>query len=202
MTTKILPITTLSDYVAAIGNAYVYAAADPTLATSWDLLGITEGEIQVDESFQFNDYKLPEWTGDAVHLRNLDGVSIKLTIPLIWGNSALYTLVNPIGDLGGGRSAPTAVTTMTLLVLPQTEVSTGLSNGADGQTWTPVAPTHALWIHKATFEPGNYAFKHGDGGKVIRSVGVIGMFDDTKPEGEKIYTRGSPYAAGVTTYRI
>jgi hypothetical protein len=194
------PIGNISAYVSALGKAYVYVASDPTNAASWALLGLTEGEVQADEKFMFNDLKLPEWTGDAVHERMIDGQDIVITIPLIWGDATLYDKIAPSGSKGGGRSRPQSVTTKTVLIIPTKEVSTGLSY--DGATWTPTAPNHAIWLHKASFEPGSYAFKHGDGGKVIRQVGVHPLFDDTKPEGQKLYTIGNPAAQGITTYRV
>lgn len=194
------PISDLSEYINALGKAYVYTAITPTSAASWALLGITEGDVQVEEGFQYNDYKLPEWTGDAVHERNVDGQSMKVVVPLIWGNSALYDTIAPSGTQGGGRSKPIAVETRTVLIIPAKEVGEGLSY--DGTVWTPAAPAHAVWIHRAAFEPGSYSFKHGDGGKVIRSVGIMALFDDTKPEGQKLYTVGNPVTQGVTTYRV
>lgn len=194
------PVSDLSTYVQAIGTAYVFLSDDPTDEATWELLGITEGEIQVDEQFQFNDYKLPEWTGEAVHARNVDGQSISITIPLVWGDPAAYDKVAPLGVKGGGRSVPQAVETRTVLIVPRSEVGEGLE--FDGATWTPAAPVHAIWLHKATFAPGQYAFKHADGGKMIRSIVVMPMFDNTKPEGQKLYTIGDVNAQGITTYRV
>jgi hypothetical protein len=199
---SVTPITNLSTYAKALGKAYCYVTSTPATAASWNLLGITEGDIAVEEKFQYNDYKLPEWTGDAIHSRDVDGSDIAITLPLIWGDSSLYDLVHPLGEKGGGRSAPTNVVPKTVLIVSLDEVGAGLSNGADGQTWTPAEPVHAIWLHKAIFEPGPYAFKHSDGGKVIRSVIVRPMFDSTQPEGQMLYTIGDPYAQGVTTYRI
>lgn len=196
----ISPINNLSEFVNALGKAYIYTTDTPTVAGSWNLLGITEGDIQVDESFQYNDYKLPEWTGDAVHARQIDGQALKVTAPLIWGNAYLYDTVAPSGAKGGGRSAPVDVTTHTVLIIPALEVGDSLAY--DGAAWSPAAPAHALWIHKATFEPGSYSFKHGDGGKVIRSIGITAMFDDNRPEGQKLYTIGDPVPQGITTYRL
>lgn len=194
------PVSSISGYVSALGKAYIYVASDPTNAASWALLGLTEGEVQADEKFMFNDFKLPEWTGDAIHSRDLDGQDITMTIPLIWGDATLYDKVAPSGAKGGGRSKPMAVVTKTVLIIPTKEVGTGLTY--DGASWTPSAPNHAIWLHKATFEPGSYAFKHGDGGKVIRQIGVRPLFDDTKPEGQKLYTIGNVIAQGITTYRV
>ena len=96
------PITSLSAYINAIGKAYVFSAVDPTSAASWQLLGITEGEIMVTETFKYNDFTLPEWTGDAIHERDIDGQHLVCQVPLIWGNADLYDKVAPSGARGGG----------------------------------------------------------------------------------------------------
>lgn len=194
------PISDLSTYVQAIGTAYVYVSSDPTNAANWELLGITEGEIAVDEQFQTNDFTLPEWTGAAVHERKIDGQSISLNVPLIWGDPTLYDKVAPTAVKGGGHSRPQEVITKTVLIIPRGEVGDGLSY--NGTVWSPAAPDHAIWLHRATFMPGGYAFKHADGGKVIRQVTIMPLFDNTKPEGQKLYTIGNPAAQGITTYRV
>lgn len=194
------PVTSLSTYVQALGKAYIYVTSTPTTAGTWQLLGITEGEIQVNEKYTFNDYKLPEWTGEAIHARNVDGQGLDITVPLIWGDPTLYDTISPVGAKGGGRSAPTAVTSRTVCVIPQVEVGSGISY--NGTSWSPAAPNHAVWLHKATFEPGVYGFKNADGGKIIRPMTIHAMFDDTKPEGQKLYTIGNPVTQGITTYRV
>ncbi len=194
------PVSSLSTFIQAVGQAYVYITSTPTVAGSWALLGVTEGDIGLDEKYKFNDYVVPEWTGDTIHKRNVDGQTIQVTVPLIWGDSALYDSVSPTGSKGGGRSAPVPVSTKTVAIVPLTEVSTGLSY--NGTSWAPAAPVHALWIPRATFEPGNYAFKHADGGKVIRTITIHGMFDDTQPENHKVYTIGDFAAQGITTWRV
>lgn len=188
-------LTGLANYIKALGQAYVYIGAT-TPAGSLVSLGATEGEIQVEETFQYNDLKAPEWTGDAVHARKLDGQHIKVTVPIIMGDSALYTKIHPLGVKGGGRSKPTAVVPTTLLLAPFSEVDPSLAY--NGTVWTPAAPVHAVWIWKAIPTPGRYGFKHGDGGKVIREITFEAMFDDTKPEGQKLYSIGDPAAQGVT----
>lgn len=201
------PVSSLSSYVKAIGKAYVYVAVDPTSIASWALLGLTEGEIGVDEKFNFNDFKLTEWTGDTPHARTVDGQDLKVTVPLIWGDSTLYDTLSPTGAKGGGRSRPEPVVTRTALIIPVSEIGDGLKN-EDGTGWkdsgnnAATAPIHAIWIHKCTFEPGSYAFKNADGGKILRQIGLQAMFDDTKPEGQKVYTIGDPFTQGITTYRL
>lgn len=194
------PVTSLSTYVKALGVAYLYSTATPTVAGSWALLGITEGDIAVNEKFHPNDYKLPEWTGDAVHERNIDGQTVDITAPLVWGDATLYDTLAPLGAKGGGRSAPTAVVTRSVCIIPRFEVGTSL--GYDGTSWTPAAPAHAIWIHRATFLPGAYSFRNADGGKVMRHLTIEAMFDDTKPEGQKLYTIGDFATQGITTYRV
>lgn len=195
------PTNNVSAFIQAIGKAYIYTALDPTIASSWELLGLTEGDVGVDEKFAFNDYKLPEWTGDAIHERLVDGQDLTVTIPLIWGNADLYDKLAPLGVKGGGRSKPEKVVPRATLIIPIAEVGDGLAN--DGTGWTGgSAPVHSILLHRSTFEPGQYAFKHGDGGKVLRQIMVRPMFDDNKPEGQKLYTIGDPFAQGITTYRF
>jgi hypothetical protein len=310
------PITSLSAYIKAIGKAYAYVATDPTTPASWSLLGVTEGDIVIDEKFQYNDYKLPEWTGDAIHLREIDGQDLSITLPLHWGDSTLYNKVAASGAKGGGRTKPVAVSTYCFALIPYGEVGVGLSYQGTPLVATPAAPTlgsgvsgilatatyyvvvtavnaagetiksaeanvavtgpngsisvtppavagatafrayygtstgaqnkvvqnagtgaflitgsnaldtgyntppaaarllwsngvsvpaepvHAIWLHKATFEPGQYQLRHGEGGKTIRSIVVRPLFDDSKPEGQKLYTIGDPALQGITTYRV
>lgn len=193
------PINNLSELVARMGKAYVYVG-NPFVASSMTPLGVTEGEIGVDEQFQYNEFKLPEWTGDAVHEADVDGQSLNVTVPVIMGAADHYNKVHPLGVKGGGRSAPMAVVETSALIVPIKEVGSGLSY--DGTTWTPAAPEHAIWIWRATLKPGRYAFKHADGGKVIREVTITAMFDDARPEGQKLYTIGDPVTQGIGTVRL
>jgi hypothetical protein len=198
------PVNGLSAFVTAIGKAFVYVATDPTTASSWSLLGLTEGDVGVDEKFNFNDFKLPEWTGDAIHARTVDGQDITVSVPLIWGDGNLYDTLNPVGLRGGGRARPTAVVTRTCLIIPVSEIGNGLENstGLTSGYVGGAAPVHAVWIHKATFEPGQYAFSNKDAGKTLRSITVHAMYDDTRPDGQKLFTIGDPFAQGITDYRF
>lgn len=192
----VTPLTTLSDYIKALGRAYVYVGSTAT-AGGMAILGATEGEVQVDESFKYNDLKAPEWTGDALHESDVDGAALKVTVPLIMGDPNLYIKINPLGVKGGGRSKPTPVTTTTVLLLPFSEIDASLAFAAGA--WTPATPpVHAVWMWRARVMPGKYGFKHADGGKVIREVTFEAMFDDTKPEDHKLYTMGDPDDAGIT----
>lgn len=189
------PFNTLSNYIRALGQAYVYVGTAGSVG-GLAALGATEGEIVVEETFKYNDFTLPEWTGDTPHLRNLDGQTIKITIPLIFGDPAVYAKIYPDGSKGGGNSKPVAVSPTTLVIMPLTDIPSALSY--NGTVWAPAAPAHAVWVWKAVPTPGKYGFKHDAGGKVIREVVFEAMFDDTRVEGQKIYTLGDPVAQGVT----
>lgn len=193
------PLTSLSNYIKALGQAYVYVG-NPLATSGLAALGATEGEISVEESFDYNDLTAPEWTGKTVHTRMLDGQNVKITIPLIFGDPTIYAKIFPAGVKGGGRSKPTAVTTTSLVLMPFTDIPSTLSY--NGTTWAPAAPVHAVWLWRAVPTPGKYGFAHPNGGKIIRSIVFDALFDDTKPEGQKIYTLGDPVAQGVATLLI
>lgn len=192
-------ISGLSNYIRSMGKCYVFTGS-ATVTGGLTALGATEGEVQVEETFKYNDLTAPEWTGDAIHARDLDGQNIKITVPIIMGDPTLYNRISPIGVKGGGRSKPTPVTTTTLLLMPVKELTSTMS--LSGSTWTPTVPIHAVWLWKAVPMPGRWAFKHGDGGKVIREVVFEPLFDDTKPEGQKLYSLGDPVGQGVTGLAI
>ena len=196
---SISPLTNLSTYIQAIGTAYIYIGT--FTSGGLDPLGPTEGEISVDESFQYNDYTLPEWTGEALHNRDVDGASLAITAPMILGDTTLYDKLNPLGQAGSGYSRPQPVVTTSVLIVPRNQVpDAGLSLTAG--VWAPAAPDHCVFIWKATVEPARYAYRHQEGGKVIREVTFRPMFDDTMPEGYKLYTIGDPIAQGITGIEI
>lgn len=195
---------TLTEAVRAIGRAFVYAG-DPTTAGGMVALGATEGEIEVEEPESYNDLTLPEYTGEAVHERQVQHGSPLVTVPLILGptpdgsddGAAVYDKISSVGDgSGGGYSTQQPAVTTALLIVPESEVGDGLSFTVD--VWTPAAPVHAIWIWRASAEASNQPFRFADGGKVIRSVPFRGLVDRTKPEGHMLWTRGDPDAHGIT----
>lgn len=185
----------ISNYIKSMGQAYVFTGS-ATVAGGLVPLGATEGEIHVEETFKYNDLKAPEWTGDAVHARDLDGQNVKIKVPLIMGDTTIYDKLSPVGVRGGGRSKPTAVTTTTLVLVPLKEYNGPI--GYNGTVWTPAAPQHWVWLWKAVPMPGKYGFAHANGGKIIREIDFEPLFDDTKPEGQKLYSIGDPTTQGVT----
>lgn len=195
---SVTPLTSLANYIKSIGTAYVYTG-DLLTTGGLAVLGATEGELGVDEQFQMNNLTAPEWTGEAIHESNIDGSSIEVTVPLIMGDSALYDKISPYGTAGGGYSKPTPVVETGVFIVSRKEVpDAGLSLA--GGTWAPTAPLHYVIIPRAYIMPGRFAFKHQDGGKVIREVTIRAMFDDTRPEGGKLYTYGP--TADLTGFAI
>jgi hypothetical protein len=188
-------LTSLSNYIRSFGQAYVFVG-NPFATNGLTALGATEGEIQIEETFKYNDLTAPEWTGDTVHTRMVDGVSVKITVPLIFGDPTVYTKISPDGTKSGGFAKPQAVVTTSCVIMPFSDLASSLSY--NGTTWTPAAPTHAVWLWRSVPTPGRYAFKHDNGGKVIREITFDALFDDSRPDGHKVYTVGDPVAQGVT----
>jgi hypothetical protein len=189
------PLTSLSNYIRSFGQAYVYTG-NPFSTGGLTALGATEGEIQVEETFKYNDLTAPEWTGDTIHTRMLDGVNVKVTIPLIFGDPTVYTKISPDGSKSGGFASPQAVVTTSVVIMPFSDIPSTLSY--NGSSWSPAAPVHAVWLWRAVPTPGRYSFKHADGGKVIREIVFDALFDDSRPSGHKVYSVGDPVAQGVT----
>jgi hypothetical protein len=197
----------LAEALRAIGRAFVYAG-DATTSGGLTVLGQTEGEITVEEIETYNDLTLPELTGDAVHVRKVLQGGARVTIPLLMGEqegsgsddgSAVYAKISSIGSgAGGGYDEQQDVVTTTLLVVPEREVPSGGLSFISG-AWSPnEPPVHAVWMWKAVAEVSEMAFRHGEGGKIVREVPFLTLYDDSKPSGHKLWTRGDPDAYGVT----
>lgn len=204
---------TLAEALRAIGKAFVYAG-DPTTAGGLIALGATEGDIEVEELESYNDFTVPEHTGGAVHERKVIQEGAIVTVPLVIGpkidatddGSSIYDKISSLGDgSGGGHSEQQDGVTTSLLVIPQSEVPAGGLATEDTtadtvhDAWVGGnIPIHAVWLWRAIAEVGSMSFRHGDGGKIIREVSFRTLFDASKPEGHKLWTRGNPYAHGIT----
>lgn len=209
-------IPTLSAALSAVGNAHIYVG-NALVAASLSPLGTKEGAISIRYAETINALTAPEQTGPVQHQATQMGVSIEITVPLVIGDPTLYALITPTGVFEGGYSAPQAVVPTTVLIAPDAEVGGGLTN-ATGLTagWTraagngyssasgaPAAPINSIWIWRAYIRrPATMNFDVANGGKVIAPVIIVGMFDATKPEGQKIFTIGDPVAKAITTIRL
>jgi hypothetical protein len=205
----------LSAALQAIGNAQAYVGT-PFVAAGLSPLGAKEGPIEVEVEEENNDLTAPELTGPMVHERTVMGVGVRITIPLILGDTALYAKINPLGSRSGGHDAPQAVTPTTLVIIPDSEVGGGLTN-ATGATagWvrasgygfaaasgSGAAPVHAFWLWRAIPTTPSRSYSYENGGKIITPVTFQGMFYAANPDGQRLYTVGDPAAQGVTTIRL
>jgi hypothetical protein len=209
-------IPTLAAALQAIGNAHIYIGS-ALVAGSLNPLGTKEGAIEVAFDETINELTAPEQTGPTPHQATQMGVGITITVPLIIGDPTLYAQITPTGVFEGGYSIPQAIVPTTILLAPDAEVGGGLTN-ATGLTagWTRAAgngyssasgagaaPINSIWIWRAFIRrPARIPFDVANGGKSIAPITIRGMFDATKPEGQKIFTVGDPSAKGVTTIRL
>jgi hypothetical protein len=212
-----ISIPLLTKALQAIGNAQVFVG-DPFASGGGGMvaIGAKEGEISVEVDEEYNDLTAPELTGPAVHQRTVMGVSVRITVPVIAGETDLYPITSPLGQSGGGVSYPLPVVPTSVLVIPNLEVGGGLANatgatsgwvrtagaGAAAATEAAAAPKHAVWLWRAAPERPSRSFSYENGGKQIWNVTFQSMFDGDRPEGHKVYTVGDPTAQGITTIRL
>ncbi len=190
----VTPITA-TEAAQRIGKAWLYTG-DPMTPGGLVSLGGSEGEISVDEGFEYNDLTAPEWTGPAVHASWVQGQKLVATVPLVMkSDGSQLVKITPTGQRGGGWNKQRAVITTGVLIAPEDEVGTGLS--WNGSAWVPAAPKLCIWIWKARIQPGPLMFKHTEGGKSIREINIEALYDDTKPDGYKLYYVGDPRSVGI-----
>jgi hypothetical protein len=193
---------TLTDAIVAIGVAQV-AVGDPFTTGGMEILGATEGDISIDAPFEDNPYTANEYTGGVAHDTTIVAGAITVTVPLLNGQADVYDKIAPNGDgSGGGWSSPISPVTTSVLIIPIKEMSVAGVLSYTSPTWVPAAPVHAIWIWKAYPLPGATVFGYDQGGKRITSVTFRGMFYGPNPEGHKVWTRGNPVDAGITTIAI
>jgi hypothetical protein len=209
-------IPTLAAALQAVGNAHVYIG-NALVAASLNPLGTKEGAIEIAFDETINELTAPEQTGPTPHQATQMGVGITLTIPLIIGDPTLYAQITPTGVFEGGYSVPQAIVPTTVLLAPDAEVGGGLTNatgltagwvraagnGYASASGAGAAPINSIWIWRAYIHrPARIPYDVANGGKAIAPIMIRGMFDATKPEGQKIWTVGDPSAKAITTIRL
>jgi|GEM_PF-4632599 len=204
----------LTAALQSIGSGHVYVGT-PFVADGLAPLGAKHGEVRVEITEDVSDLTA-EQTGPAVHQRTVMGLSARVTVPIILGDTALYAKISPTGTRGGGWSVPQPVVTTSVLLIPNLEVGGGLTNATGATTgWTRAegngaaaasgagaAPVHAVWLWRAVPERGGWGFSYDDGGRTIVEVTFQAMFYAANPEGHKMFTIGDPTAQGITTIRL
>lgn len=196
----------LSEYINQLGFKYVFAG-DPFTVSGMEMLGAIEGAVSVSPSYTLNNYTLPELTGEAVHEAIVMGAGLTVQIPLIMGNSELWSKISPTGTASGGYSTPQSVVETSLIIVPAVNFP-GAGVSYSGTTWTPTGVDatntiqNQITIWRGYFMPGEMSLSVENGGKVISTVTFTAMHYDANPEGHKLWTRGNPVTAGVTTFRL
>ena len=202
---------TLTDALKAIGVAQVFIG-DPLLvpgtAGALAVIGATEGPINFNPAFEYNPLTAPEITGGVNHQSTTTLGNVTISVPVILGDPTLYAKITPTKTVGGGFSFPQKVQETSCLIIPLAELGGGLAYNVSGTQWARTAgngvaaatgagaaPQAAIWLWRCYISHGELPYSYTNGGKVIATLTITGMYDATKPEGHKVYTIGDPYAA-------
>jgi hypothetical protein len=203
----------------SIGKAAVFYADawdfDSDLNNDLEFLGFTEGEVGVAFNETFNSLTLPEYTGDAPHKSYVQGEAPVATIPLFTADPSLRAILSPTGTSSGGLRRQRPVQEYTLVFVPEElfldlsdpDAQTELTLSATGSGWelggvalTPeqeetLAQSVFLWRGMFTKPPLTY--RHEEGGKSVDEVTFTVMYQVLAPNGNRLYTIGDPYDAGI-----
>jgi len=195
----------LADELKAIGEAEV-AVGNPFAVDGMAPLGATDAAAITFSIPQNVNALTAGVTGDVPHEATVTPGAPILRIPLVLGDPDLYALISPWGQKGFGHSRRKRVTEMSLILIPQMEMTDTdpPTLGYDGTTWTPAAPEHMLTIWRGFFTFGDLTYNPADGGKTTVEATFHAMWAKSVnvPEGQKIATIGNPVAQGVTAFRL
>ena len=195
----------LTSAIKRLGPAEVFIG-NPLVAASMLSLGTLEGARSGEIEYGENLLTMPEHSGEIAHdaLVAISAARITCTIVLNGEGAAIWPKINPLGSNAGGSSGHKQAPTTAVLLIPQSELGLSLARDATNWTLTPESgapivggvaiPKHALWLWKARVKHGSIPYSFEDGGKSRVDVTFEGMFDDTKPEGAKVFLIGDPRA--------
>jgi hypothetical protein len=205
----------LADAIAALGVARVFYG-DPF--TSGGLIALpTEGEITATISQELNRLTAPELTGGVAHDAWVTPGQITVTVPVIYAGAAQIATLSAHGSAHEGFTSPQRPSYTSLVILPLLEmdqstdpptISYGLAGEPAVGTWSPAAPSNALWFWKTVPTKPDISMAWENGGKVIIPVSFEVFFAgdaepyDGIPNGQKVYTHGDPVETGVTGLAI
>lgn len=205
-------LTDVQSILRAIGRGVVFQADywDESAPLALTHLGDTEGAIQFNPNAVMS-YLTSEVTGPAKLQARHDGEDPTLEIPLVLADPDVRAIVTPFGSASGGRSRGGAPNEHTLVIFPESLfVSAGVTAALGYTTaggWTlggaalTAAQTEALrnslWLWRCVFTKPPMTYQKGEGEivKEVQTVSVGVLYDDTKPEGDKLYTVGDPALA-------
>lgn len=199
----------LTDAIRRMGPAEVFVG-NPLVADGMLSIGTLEGERRGEIEYSDNILTMPEHSGDIPHdvLVSVSVARIACTIVLNGEGADVWPKINPLGSNAGGSSGFKRASTTSVLLIPRSELGAELewdatlNAGAGGWKRTEedgsvvstsdADPAHALWLWKARVSHGSIPYSFEDGGKSRVDVTFEGMFDDTKPEGAKVFLIGNP----------
>lgn len=197
----------LETHLKAIGNAFVLVG-DPFTASGLSVLGLKEGDIEVDPGEEYSDLTFPEQTGNTVHASKLRGMLPVVTIPLIISAPSVWATVSPTASSNAGHSSQQAVTETTLVIVPESDFGAGPWEYATA-AWSPADPVGAVWFWKGHFQRPTITYREEDAGKVVTPVSfrvMSAVLDATLKanlaEGHYLWTIGDPAAQGITNLAI
>lgn len=199
----------LTDAIRRMGPAEVFVG-DPLTVGGMVSLGILEGERRGEIEYTENKLTMPEHTGDIAHdvisAVNVARIVCTVVLNATEDAEALWAAINPLGSNAGGGSSHVRKPTFAVALVPHSdlgkslvynEVTPGWERIEEDDTTTlgaDAAPKHALWLWKAHVKHGSIPYGFEDGGKSRVEVTFEGMFDETKPEGAKVFLIGDPRA--------
>lgn len=197
---------TLSSALLALGKA-VPLVGDWTTVGALTALGATEGPITESGGWNINPLTAPEHTGGVAHQATVTPGNLAINIPLIVGDPTLWAKISPIGSKDGVSDNPIAPTETGLFLVPLASFA-GSSIGYNGTAWSPVGVNtqnlflNSLLFGRGFFTYGDVAHPFENGGKSIVTATFTPMYDSRLPAGKRVWVRGDPVAAGVSTFRL
>lgn len=200
-----LPVLTAA--VRRMGPAEVFIG-NPLVSSGMAHIGTLEGERRAEIEYTENNLIMPEHSGEIPHdsLSAVSAARVICTVVLNGLGATIWPKINPLGSNAGGSSNHKRAQTTGVLLIPRAELGASLQWSVGNARWerteedasqvlgAGAAPVHAVWLWKARVRHGNIPYQFEDGGKSRVDVTFEGMFDDTKPEGAKVFVIGDPRA--------
>jgi hypothetical protein len=196
---------TLATAIRRMGPADIFIG-NPLVVSSMLSLGKLQGDRRATLEYSENTLKMEEWTGDIAHdaIVNVSKAEIAGQLVLNGEGATVWPKINPLGSNAGGASQFTRASTTGVLLIPRSELGASLRYDTVNTRWerteedgtvvtgAAAAPVHAIWLWKARVKHGAVPYSFADGGKSMVDVTFEGQFDDTKPEGSKVFHIGDP----------
>lgn len=205
---------------------YAVTQANGSVPLQWDgttelylkWLCDTEGAVAFEPNPEFQRLMATELTGSAPLEAKVQGEAPTITIPAVYASPATRALLSPTGSASGGYPYAIPVSELTLVFFAEelffdataATAKYGLALDPNGGSWTLggqalsglSARKQALfglttWAWRCFPVKAPFSYTHEDHGKSVQEVTVEVMIDQTKPEGDMLYTVGDPYLAST-----